>query len=234
MSAKTVLITRAQPGASNTASRLRKLGYEAILSPVLETEWGAPEKGIDMAGVDALIFTSANGVRGFAEMTYVRDLPAWCVGEASAAAAQEAGLSDVQHADGNAADLFELITAQAAPGAQFLHPGNEAAAGELAAQLSEAGFPTHFTPLYRMKCAPELSHAASKFILGGEALRVLIHSARGAECFAALSKDMPRGALHMVAISKAAAAPLKDAGFGKISIAARPSEAAMLDRLGGE
>ncbi len=234
MSAKTVLITRAQPAASDTAEKLQLLGYEPILSPVLETQWLGQEKGLDLAGVDALIFTSARGVRGFTDISDKRDIPAWCVGEVTAGAALEEGLCAVQNADGNADDLFELISARAAKGTHFLHMGNEAAAGDLAVRLSMAGFPTRFTALYRMKCAQKLSHQARRFIQSGKALSVLIHSAKGADCFAALSKNMPLSALHIAAISPRAAAPLRDAGFGNVSIAARPNEAALLARLAGK
>ena len=205
MSTKTVLITRAQPGAARTASKLHALGYEPVLSPVLETEWLAQEDGLDIAGIDALIFTSAKGVRGFANLSDVRDIPAWCVGEATAEAACEAGLAAVKHADGNAGDLFERLVSQAAKGTRFLHLGNEAAAGDLSARLSEAGLPSRFKALYRMQNAKALSNAASRAIQSGLPLGVLIHSAKGAESFLALSKDMPLGALHVVSISPRAA-----------------------------
>ena len=172
--------------------------------------------------------------RGFANLSDVRDIPTWCVGEATAEAACEAGLAAVKHADGNAGDLFERLVSQAAKGTRFLHLGNEAAAGDLSARLSEAGLPSRFKALYRMQNAKALSNAASRAIQSGLPLGVLIHSAKGAESFLALSKDMPLGALHVVSISPRAAAPLADAGFGELSIAIKPTEAAMLAKLTGE
>ena len=60
-----VWVTRAQPQAEATAARLRAMGLEAVVAPVLETR---PIVGarIELTGVDALAFTSAAGVAAFA------------------------------------------------------------------------------------------------------------------------------------------------------------------------
>ena len=61
-----IWITRAQPAADVTAERVRALGHEAMVAPLLAVRPVEPEP-IDLEGVAALAFTSANGVRAFAE-----------------------------------------------------------------------------------------------------------------------------------------------------------------------
>ena len=56
-----VIVTRAEPGASETAARLKAGGYKPLLSPALVLE--PLNTDLDLSGVTDLVFTSANGVR---------------------------------------------------------------------------------------------------------------------------------------------------------------------------
>jgi uroporphyrinogen-III synthase len=85
----TVWITRAQPGAEATARRVQALGFTALVDPLLAIRDLTPT--VDLTGVAALAFTSANGVEAFAKLTSVRDLPVFAVGEATAKAAARRG-----------------------------------------------------------------------------------------------------------------------------------------------
>jgi uroporphyrinogen-III synthase len=61
----------------------------------------------DPANFDAVLLTSANTLRhGGDQIKAVRHLPAWCVGEATAAAAREAGFSVAATGGSDAADLI--------------------------------------------------------------------------------------------------------------------------------
>src|SRR5581483_9588304 len=73
-----VWITRAQPGAAATALRVTAQGWEPVTAPVLETR---PIAGasLDLAGIDAIAFTSAAGVRAFAALSPERALPVFAV-----------------------------------------------------------------------------------------------------------------------------------------------------------
>lgn len=112
-----VVILRPEPGASATLARAEAMGIKAVAIPLFEVasvDWVAP----DPADYDALLLTSANAVRlGGLQMAGLWSLPAYCVGAATAAAAQQAGLSVAATGQGNAADLAENL-----PGAmRFLH-----------------------------------------------------------------------------------------------------------------
>ena len=56
-----VWITRTWPGADRTAARLKALGIDSLIDPVLAVRSLNVE--VDLERVDALAFTSPNGVR---------------------------------------------------------------------------------------------------------------------------------------------------------------------------
>src|SRR5262245_38438369 len=87
-----IWITRAQPGADVTAERVRALGHEAVVAPLLAVRM-IPDVSIDLRGVAALAFTSANGVRAFADASGERGLKVFAVGAATASAARAAGFN---------------------------------------------------------------------------------------------------------------------------------------------
>src|SRR4029450_1634901 len=86
-----IWITRAQPGADATAERVRALGHEAVVAPLLAVR-GLPDVTIDLAGVAALAFTSANGVRAFADASGERGLKVFAVRAGPAQGARRAGV----------------------------------------------------------------------------------------------------------------------------------------------
>src|SRR5690606_27102392 len=98
MSAGRILITRPEAEAASLVARLRERGMEADAAPMLAIVPQLPDaKDLQtaLAGVTALLFTSANGVRAFAAASSRRDFTVYAVGEASAQAAMEAGFTDV-------------------------------------------------------------------------------------------------------------------------------------------
>ncbi|MGI8842005.1 MAG: uroporphyrinogen-III synthase, partial [Caulobacteraceae bacterium] len=109
---KTVWITRAPPGAEATAERVRALGFAPVVAPLLAVR-AVGEGPIDLVGVGALAFTSANAVAAFAARSPEGVVPVFAVGEATAAAARAAGFSAVVSADGDVAALAATIAARA-------------------------------------------------------------------------------------------------------------------------
>src|SRR5690349_4237099 len=113
---KRVLVTRSEPGASETAERLAAMGYLPVVEPLFEVE---PIPGVIVPAFDALAFTSANGVRVFAKLSPRRDGPVFCVGARTAETARELGFADVTSADGDVGALEQLILASL-PAGRFL------------------------------------------------------------------------------------------------------------------
>src|SRR5262249_7492704 len=106
-----IWITRAEPGASRTAGRVRALGHEPVVAPLLEVH--ALTCAVDPDRVAARALPSANGVRAFAERCAERPLPVFTVGDATAAAARKAGFTGVASASGDLDALADLIAAGA-------------------------------------------------------------------------------------------------------------------------
>ncbi|MAN67334.1 uroporphyrinogen-III synthase [uncultured Hyphomonas sp.] len=230
-----VIVTRAEPGASETVERLRAMGLTAISSPMLELK-ALDLPMPDLSDIYHLVFTSANGVRYFVEAVggiseQIADLTAWCVGPATTHAAKAAGFQRIMAGDGNADELSDLILSADGVEGGFLHVANSAAAGNLVAQLTAAGREARFLALYETVPASGFDEDAKAALVSEAATIILFHSAKAAEAFAALSEDLPMSTNVAVAISEAAAAPLRSLNARAMIAAARPNENALMEAL---
>lgn len=212
-----VWVTRAQPGADATAARLRALGHDPVVEPVLRIR---PLAGVrlDLEGIDALAFTSANAVTAFAALSDRRDRRVFAVGEATAAAARAAGFAAVDSADGDVRTLAAHIAASGFEGT-VLHPGATEPAGDLAA----AGLSVRAVPVYET--------AATGVPPPAEIDAVLVHSPKAARIVARLLAGTRAEPVEAFALSAACAAPLKGCGFRRLSVAPYPNETALLTLL---
>lgn len=224
-----VLVVRSEPGASETAARLAEHGHAPILSPVssIVFEAGAP----DLSGVDALAFTSANGVRALERLTQDRDWDVFAVGDATALAAREAGFRRAHSASGDLSALIDLIFSELREGVKIAHVSGEAIAGDLCETLCSAGLDCRRVVVYRAEPATALSDDARAALAGGETA-VLIHSALGAERFLALASaaGLDTSKARYAAISQAAGEPLAAAGLS-FEAAGHPDETGLLGAL---
>lgn len=226
-----MIVTRAEPGASETAARLDAAGYTPILSPALELAEVGPRSPLDLEGVAGLLFTSANGVRFFCQREPRRDFKAWCVGPATATAAEAAGFVDIVNARGGSDELAAEVTASADPAAgELVHVANTAAAGDLAGRLKAAGFRVRYVGLYEARRARALDPDAVEALSSEAAAAVLIHSAKGAKAFLELAAGLDLEPARFVAISAAVAAPLA-AISARTVVAEHPDEDALLTAL---
>lgn len=222
-----VWITRAQPGASRTAARLRGMGFTPLIQPLLAVETLSPPVP-DLDRFAALAFTSRNGVAAFAALTPRRDRPVFAVGDATAQAAREAGFVAVRSASGDLTALARQIAAELSDAA-LLAPQAETPAGDLAAALTAAGArAVSLHPLSVYRTAPTAAAPPEVFDA------VLIHSPRAAQALAArVPVSLPAARLAGVVIaciSPAAAAPLSAVGLTP-AVADAPDEATLLATL---
>lgn len=216
-----IWITRAEPGASRTADTLRALGHEPVVAPLLEVH--ALPGPIDLDGVAALAFTSANGVRAFADRSPERALPVFTVGDATAAAARNAGFAEVASASGDLDALADLIAAHAQRlSGTVLAPGPREPAGDLPRALAAQGVTARALALY--ETLPVVPPRGM-----GPVDAVLIHSPKAAERLALVMGDKTGPAAYC--ISAAAAAPLAGRPFARVEWAARPDEDSLLALL---
>ena len=101
------LVTRPREEAETLAAALAARGVDALIEPLLTVEFGTAATP-DLAGVQAILCTSANGVRALARASSERRLPLFVVGDATAARARSQGFTSVESAGGSATDLARL------------------------------------------------------------------------------------------------------------------------------
>jgi uroporphyrinogen-III synthase len=224
---RTVWITRALPGAHATANRVASLGFEPILAPLIEVQpTGAGP--IDLAGVGALAFTSANGVWAFASRSDVRDLPVFTVGAATARSARSAGFADVRSAEGDVTALAAMIKAAPRPNRLVLHAGAAEPAGDLVGALTAAGIAARRLDVYESVDVDPPPDARAR--LAGADI-VLVHSPRAAAALARVIMEISDFHPDVLCLSAAIAAPLEGLELGGLAIAAAPTEDALMALL---
>lgn len=205
----TVLITRPAADAGTTARAVAERGFAPLIEPMLSIRWLAPVLP-DLENVQAILFTSANGVRGIARLAEIPDVPAWTVGDATAEAARAAGFRRIASAGGDARSLADAVTRDLRPdGGTLLHAAGSDVAGDLAAVLAGAGFDVHRAILYEAMPAVTLSPAARRALETEAVHSALFFSPRTVRTFVRLvtQAGLARwcGAVEALCLSRACA-----------------------------
>ena len=233
-----VLITRPREEAQALAALLAARGIDALIDPLLEIK-PAPPAALSLAGVQALLFTSANGLRAFAEREPTRTLPVYAVGARTAELARSLGFTAVESADGAAADLARLVQAKLDPGrGALLHCAGAVVKDELAALLLAAGFAIRRTVLYEAIPAAGLLPATERALATGALAAVLFFSPRTAATFVSLARaaglDSACQHLSAVCLSPAVAEEARALAWRRRLTAARPEQSALLELVSAE
>jgi uroporphyrinogen-III synthase len=205
-----LVILRPEPGASATAERASAMGLEPLVMPLFEirpVDWEAPDAG----SFDALLLTSANAVRHAGEpLQKLRQLPVHVVGEATAAAARDAGFDIASTGDAGVERLLGSIESDV----RLLH-----LCGEHRTE-SHARQPITAIPVYR---AADLPMPDNFNWIAGQVAAV--HSPRAGRRLAELEID--RSTVRIAAISEAAASAAGP-GWERCEAADTPDEEALL------
>ncbi len=232
-----VLVTRPRGEAELFAVALAMRGHDAILAPLIEIVL-IDGVAVDLAGAQAILFTSANGVRAFAHAEKRRDLPAFCVGDATAAAARSAGFARVESATGDVSALAGLVRANLKPGdGALVHAAGTIVAGDLAGDLGSSGYEVRRAQLYRAEPANELPAETLDELRGRRIDVVTFFSPRTAQTFARLVQaaelDGALESVSVLALAPATLAVLREEGcrFRSEAAAERPNEASLLEAL---
>ncbi len=230
------LVTRPKEDSADLIRALEQRGIAVVAEPLLTIR---PKAGaaVETNGVQALLFTSANGARFFADASKVRDLPAFAVGDATAKTLRDLGFAKVESAQGDVEDLERLVRRRLDPTrGKLLHAAGSSVAGDLAGRLKAAGFEVDRVPLYESEPADALTDMTRAEIAAGRIDWVLVFSPRTAATFASVIERAglaDRAAkMMLVALSDAAAkaTPLK---FQRVAVAAEPTQAALLATVDG-
>lgn len=228
----TVLITRPEADAGPLAAALAARGIAARLEPLLIIDF-LPGPPLALAGVQAILATSANGVRALGLRTDCRTLPLFAVGDATAREARAQGFAAVESAAGDVAALAALARARLDPArGALLHAAGTAVAGDLAALLTEAGFRCRREVLYRARTAEALSAQTAAALRDGALAGVLLYSPRTAATFvrlvAAASLAASCACVDAFCLSAAVAAAVRPILWRSIVVATEPTEAALV------
>src|SRR5207253_65525 len=153
------------------------------------------EPAPDLAGVQAVLCTSANGVRALARRSGERGIALFAVGEATAARARAEGFSHVESAGGDVDDLARLACERLAPqDGRLLHVAGSDVAGDLAGLLRDAGFATERVVLYEARPVAGLSPPTVAALRNGLVDFALFFSPRSSAIFARLTEQAGVGA----------------------------------------
>lgn len=227
-----LLILRPEPGASRTEDKARAIGLAAVKAPLFHVrtlDWTPPP----LERFDALFLTSANApLHAGSGLGAYSGLPCYAVGESTADAAREAGLTDVRVGQADAVALLDLAAKDGVRSALHL-------CGRDHLQLSAPGMTIESRPVYAAEAAEALPSEAVAALRSGAV--ALLHSPRAARHFAALvdAAGLDRSGIAFAAISEAALAAA-GSGWRLSTAAAQPRDPALLElaaklcQIGGE
>ena len=156
---KVVWITRSQPFGLKIARLCGSEGLPALAVPLLQVIPLAVSRPEDVP--DAILFTSAQGVRNHPYDPRWRDVPVLTVGDATAAEALARGYHNVRSAGGDVEDLKALTAAEVSRPARIFLFGARDPAGDLEAFLKTSGYRVDRFAAYETRGSTdlELRHA---------------------------------------------------------------------------
>jgi uroporphyrinogen-III synthase len=212
-----ILIVRPKPGADRTSERARKLGLTTIVAPLFTIRalpWKAPDRPFD-----ALLLTSANAPRQAGSgLTSFAGVACFAVGETTAAAAREAGLTNIHTGESDGGAVLEMMAARGIGSALHL-------CGREHRLPSDSQIEIVSVPVYAAEAVSTLPDKAAAAIDKGAV--TLLHSPRAAALYAWLVGER-RSRIAIAAIS-AATAGAAGAGWAAIEVAAEPRDQALLE-----
>jgi uroporphyrinogen-III synthase len=228
-----VLITRPEPGASETARRVAEKGYRPVLAPLLEirpVRTPLPPSG----HLQAILATSGNAIATLPASH--RDVPLLAVGDATASRARADGFLQVSSADGDAVALAALAArlCDQHSGPLLFVCGRCQGEG-LVSDLRARGFAVLRRVTYATVPADNLPAAAREALLDGELTAALFYSAETSRHLVRLirAEDLQENVrtVDALAIGERAAVALRELPWRSTCIAARPNQEAMLALL---
>lgn len=178
-----ILVTRPDEDADELIAALKSRGVDSLHEPMISITY-SEDAQVNFEGVQAVLATSANGIRALARLGQIPALPLYAVGDASAQTARSTGFSSVESADGDVQALVELVQEFLDPKAgAVVHPTGEQSAGNVKLALEAAGFEYRRYPLYEAVAERTLSPTLIAEIKAGQLDGVAFYSPRTAQIF---------------------------------------------------
>ena len=227
-----VLITRPEPGASETAARVAAMGLLPIVAPVLEIRplpFSRPP-----GRIAAILLTSGNAVDPLP--TAYHALPVLTVGATTARRAKLVGFTDVISADGDAMALGANVRGRIKTGdGTLLLACGRGQSLAFAADLRASGFRVARRVVYAAEPVSELPAVAAAALRDDQTETVLFFSAETARHFMRLVRAAGLiGTLRSreaITIGAQAGMALKGELWARIRVASKPTQDEMLALL---
>jgi uroporphyrinogen-III synthase len=203
-----------------------------MVAPVMEIRIRDGEPLI-LDGIQAILATSANGIRALTHRLARRDLPVYAVGPQTLEAARESGFHRVHSANGDAAALAEKVVADLDPdGGALFHAAGADTAGRLRETLRAQHFEVESKVLYDAVPESKLPETAETALREKLLDGVLLFSPRTGKIFCNLITEAGLAEscapLQAFCISAATAAALGSLEFARVAVAGHPNQEAML------
>ncbi|MDH6231487.1 uroporphyrinogen-III synthase [Mesorhizobium soli] len=229
--ARRVLVTRPEPGASATASRLRDAGFEPIVMSLSRTQAVRVELSAVSESIGAVAITSANAIRHAPSELIAKFSGKRCfaVGRKTAMAARNAGFSEVIEGPGEAVGLARLVSAELSEGAELAYLTGRVRLPDFEQSLASSG---HRLSVIETYDTVFVTDAALPELADGPLDAVLLYSAKAAQAFSALADGNPLLAdASCICLSERVAGGLQHVESGRVFVSVEPTEDALLALL---
>ena len=180
-----LIVTRPEPAASTTAEKLRAMGHDVLISPMLEIVDTGSE--IPEGNFYCIIITSSNALNMLAQRgidNFRQNIPLYVVGDKTAELARKLGFLDVYSASGNANDLIKLLANQvdlstSANRSALYICGADSTAGFIKS-LQKTGLNLITWINYKAILVDQLTNETANLLRRGAPVGILLYSARTA------------------------------------------------------
>ena len=181
-----VLVVRPRAEADETASRLRDIGHEPLVAPILEiVATGLACPNLEVA---AVLATSRHAIPAAAAVEPGLALLPWhVVGDRTAATVRAAGFR-VTSAASTGADLAREITGRYRAGTRLLHVCGRDRSREPGTSLAEAGMVVHRWDVYEARQVDHLPALIATALSEGRLDAACHYSPRSARTLVALAE----------------------------------------------
>lgn len=223
------MVTRPEPGASETAERLRALCHEPVVAPLLHI---SPLTLAPFGEVGAVLVTSGNAVASLPASLH--STPILAVGNATASRARAAGFARVVSADGDAAALAAVTRQSLPPGTALLFAAGRGQGAALAAALRAHSYVVYRRAVYAARPASRMPPAALQALRDGSLAAALFMSAETARAFVRLlplALHPALAAVDALAIGPPAADALCVLPWRRVRVSAKPTQDSLLALL---
>ena len=230
-----LLITRPNEDAQPLAQSLKNRGHKTIIEALMTIN-DTVVPNLKLTEVQALLITSANGIRALARTHGNRNIAVCAVGDASAKAARDLGFKKVSSAAGDVKTLAMMVKKNLDPAdGALLHVAGSHRAGDLAKILTDANFEIRRTVIYEAQEVMALGPLATDALQNNTIDGVLFFSPRTADLFCRLVTNaklsqkcslLTAYCLSNAVVNAATALP-----WANVMVAEAPNSQALLDTV---